>query len=538
MNRAARGHEEEEDGVAGASDAGDEIRPSAPPAIQFLPSLLPRAPTLPPPAASAAEGSTAAGAPGVERDRAPSRASIPEAASSAETERASAVPGQRSSEETEPAALSSAGDVDAHATFEIELAREILGAERFRAMLLLAIPTVLLFALVIVRGAYPEVFVSLLHGQFDIAPVGLFLMGVAGFELVVLRSIQEQRRRNERLSVSRRYAQALVETSLPTAVVLYYAAVDGPVQALLMPSTFVYFVFILLSTLRLDFALCAFTGFVAAAEYAGVAIFWGQGDTRLADTTLVSLPHHLGKAAILLVSGVAAGFVAQRLRRSFTRAIESIGERQRILGVFGQHVSPQVVERLVLGKTEVKSELRQVCVMFLDIRDFTAFSESKSPAEVVDYLNTLFESTIDAVTEHHGIVNKFLGDGFMAIFGAPIAEQESCSAAVSAALDIVTRIEQLVAEGKIPPTKVGIGLHAGSAVVGNIGSAQRKEYTVIGDVVNVASRIESLNKQLGSSVLASEEVWSACNRSDIEAIARDSIAIRGRTQPVRVWQLA
>jgi adenylate cyclase len=176
--------------------------------------------------------------------------------------------------------------------------------------------------------------------------------------------------------------------------------------------------------------------------------------------------------------------------------------------------------------------------MFLDIRDFTAFSESKGPAEVVDYLNTLFESTIEAVTAHHGIVNKFLGDGFMAIFGAPIAEHDSCSAAISAALDIVARIEQLVAEGKIPPTRVGIGLHAGSAVVGNIGSAQRKEYTVIGDVVNVASRIEALNKELGSSILASEEVWSACNRSDIEAVARDSITIRGRTQPVRVWQLA
>ena len=516
---ATRG--DEEGTIAGAPE-GEDRRSSAPPEVFFTPSILPRAPTVPPPARAAEDGARDAEpvAPAAEAPR-----PAPPSATTEETA-------------TEEHRESVVGGVDPHATFEIELAREILGAERFRAVLLLTIPTVMLFALVIVRGAYPDVFVSLLHGQFDIAPVGLFLMGVAGFELMVLRSIREARRRDGRLSASRRYAQALVETSLPTAVVIYYAAVDGPIQSLLMPSTFVYFVFILLSTLRLDFALCTFTGFVAAAEYATIAIFWGQNDARLADSALTSLPHHLGKASILLVSGVAARFVAQRLRRSFTRAIESIGERQRILGVFGQHVSPEVVERLVLGKTEVKTELRQVCVMFLDIRDFTSFSETKSPAEVVDYLNTLFESTIEAVTEHNGIVNKFLGDGFMAIFGAPIAEQDSCTAAISAALEIVARIEQLVAEGKIPPTRVGIGLHSGNAVVGNIGSAQRKEYTVIGDVVNVASRIEALNKQLGSSVLASEEVWSGCKRSDIEATARDSITIRGRTQPVRVWQLA
>ncbi len=523
-------------------DTDEEGRTSALPPIQFAPSLLPPPPTLPPPPIVAKEAPALSRAgesqqePGAATDAGdrPSRELDPSRSREGRPSRASTVPIER----PPSGEKHSTREVDPHATFEVELARESLRGERFRAVQLLAISTILLFALVIMRGAYPEVFVSILHGHFDIAPVGLFLMAVAGLELVVLRSIRKHLERDERVSISQRYAQALIETSLPTAVVLYYAAVDGPVQALLMPTTFVYFVFILLSTLRLDFALCTFTGFVAAAEYAAVAILWGQSDTRLADTELTSLPHHLGKASILLVSGIAAGFVAQRLRRSFTRAIESIGERQRILGVFGQHVSPQVVERLVLGKTEVKSELRQVCVMFLDIRDFTAFSETKSPAEVVDYLNTLFASTIDAVTEHHGIVNKFLGDGFMAIFGAPIVEQESCTAAVSAALDIVARIEELVADGKIPPTRVGIGLHAGNAVVGNIGSAQRKEYTVIGDVVNVASRIEALNKQLGSSILASEEVWSACNRSDIEATPCDSIAIRGRKEQVRVWQLA
>jgi adenylate cyclase len=197
-----------------------------------------------------------------------------------------------------------------------------------------------------------------------------------------------------------------------------------------------------------------------------------------------------------------------------------------------------VVERLVAGKTEVKSEVRNVCVMFLDIRNFTAFSENKTPGEVVDYLNEVFEATIEAVVSRHGIVNKFLGDGYMAVFGAPIAEGNASRAGVDAALDIVERVERLVAEGKIPPTKVGIGLHTGDAVVGNIGSAQRREYTVIGDVVNVASRIEALNKELSSMVLVSDETWTASGRTDVNAIAHEAIQVRGRKQPLRIWQLA
>jgi len=336
----------------------------------------------------------------------------------------------------------------------------------------------------------------------------------------------------------RRYAYSFVETSLPTLVIVYYATIVGPVQALLMPSAFVYFLFILLSTLRLDFALSSFTGFVAAAEYAAVALFWGAADTTGVEPALSSLPHHLCKAAILLVCGVAAGFVARRLRRSFTRALESLEERARILGVFGQHVSPEVVQRLVAGQMDAKGELRDVCVMFLDIRDFTAFAEKRSAEEVVAYLNTIFDGAVDAVVKRHGIVNKFLGDGFMAVFGAPIADGNPCAAAVEAGLDVLARIDKLAREGQIPPTRVGLGLHSGPAIVGNIGSAQRKEYTVIGDVVNVASRVEALNKELGSSMLVTEEVWRASGRTDVTPLPRDPIRIRGRETPVRIFQVA
>ncbi len=431
---------------------------------------------------------------------------------------------------------------DPRAAFERRLAREILAAERFRATLLAVLPTAAMLAFLAVSSAYPDAVTALLHGKFDRAPVGLFLCAVAGFEFHVLYATERMLRSGVRPSAARRYGYAFVETSLPTAVIVYYATILGPVQALLMPSAFVYFLFILLSTLRLDFALCTFTGLVAAVEYAGLALFWGSADTNVAEPVLTSLPQHLAKASILLVAGVAAGFVGSRLRSSFSRAIESLEERARILGVFGQHVSPEVAKRLVSqGDKDDEGDLKEVCVMFLDIRGFTAFAEKHSAQQVVTYLNTIFDATVDAVVEHHGMVNKFLGDGFMAVFGHETTGGDgpnACADAMAAGLEAIARVKRLADDNRIPATRIGLGLHFGPAVVGNIGSERRKEYTVIGDVVNLASRIESLNKELGSQMLVTEEVWRGAGRTDAPPMSRDPLRVRGRETPVRIFQLA
>src|SRR5215475_14343319 len=123
--------------------------------------------------------------------------------------------------------------------------------------------------------------------------------------------------------------------------------------------------------------------------------------------------------------------------------------------------------------------------MFLDIRNFTGFAEKRSPEEVVEYLESLFEFMIEIVNRHNGIINKFLGDGFMAVFGAPLSDGKDCENAVRSAKEILERVKEETDRGAILPTQVGIGLHAGKAVTGSIGSAVRKEYTVIGDVVNL-----------------------------------------------------
>jgi adenylate cyclase len=133
-------------------------------------------------------------------------------------------------------------------------------------------------------------------------------------------------------------------------------------------------------------------------------------------------------------------------------------------------------------------------------------------------------------------VNKFLGDGFMAVFGAPLVMGNHCQNAINAARELVAEIKRATDAGEIPPTRIGIGLHSGEALVGNIGSAERREYTVIGDVVNVAFRIEQLNKELNSSFLVSESVRETAGK--LEGVeSSGSLPIRGRNATVRIYKL-
>ena len=253
---------------------------------------------------------------------------------------------------------------------------------------------------------------------------------------------------------------------------------------------------------------------------------------------LSGVPHHLFKGLLLVLIGVVMGLVTLQVRKRILSSFSVVQERNRISQTFGEYVSPEVMGTLLDLKPDLRSESKNVCVMFLDIRNFTGFAEKRSPEEVVQYLESLFEFMIEIVNRHHGIINKFLGDGFMAVFGAPLSDGKDCVNAVEAAQEILARLKQEVEAGTILPTTVGIGLHAGEAVTGSIGSALRREYTVIGDVVNLAARIEKLNKQFDSQLLISEMVWQAVAEAQRQAQPMGHVQVRGREQAIQVYQVA
>ena len=224
--------------------------------------------------------------------------------------------------------------------------------------------------------------------------------------------------------------------------------------------------------------------------------------------------------------------------RAYQRQRRVNEERNRIMGVFGQHVSPEVVNRLLSQDFEQDGEMREVCLMFLDIRNFTAFTEKSEPQVVVEHLNSLFEFMVDCVNRNQGIVNKFLGDGFMAVFGAPIPDEKNCHHALKASIEVLNELARFNAQRGGEVTRVGIGLHAGAAVTGTIGSAQRKEYTIVGDTVNVAKRIEEMNKSLGSRLLVSEEVWNKLSTKPKNSEKLGQIRMKGREAPVLLYKVA
>jgi adenylate cyclase len=424
-------------------------------------------------------------------------------------------------------------------TFEHAFNRAVLESERLRISIVVALIGVIFVRWLLLWLLFPGLIAAQLgnvvHGP-ALAALGIFALL---YELGVLLRLTVALRRDERIPLVLRYVNVLVEVSIPTLAMLIGPEVTSPAYALFTPPAWAYFVLIILATLRLDFWLCVFTGVVAAVQYGVLGLYLlGQPQTGPVDPLLGATINHAMRVGILLGAGLVAGIVSVQIRRQFARALHSVEEQNRILGMFGQHVSPAVVEKLLSQDVELGGEVRHVCVMFLDVQGFTTYAESRRPEEVVEYLNSLFSVMIDSVNNHHGIVNKFLGDGFLAVFGAPISDPSDCRNAVAASLEILERIEAMSARGEIAPTRIRIGLHAGEAVTGNVGSAARKEYTIIGDVVNLAARLEQLNKQFGSRLLVSEMVTQRLDGLTARAKSHGAIQVRGREQPVEVYELA
>jgi adenylate cyclase len=213
-------------------------------------------------------------------------------------------------------------------------------------------------------------------------------------------------------------------------------------------------------------------------------------------------------------------------------------ERHMLRETFSRYVSPELCEVILKnpGLLQLGGRRQTVTVLFADIRNFTAMSESMAPEAVVEVLNTYFTEMVDLVFAYQGTLDKFVGDALMAVFGVPLPLPQAATRAVECALAMQRHLKQMQAAGRTPIQGMRIGINTGEAVVGNIGSNKRMDFTVVGDAVNVAARLQEMAKEVEADTLISEATFQTLE-GQFNAVPEPAAVLRGRKEITKIYRL-
>lgn len=412
-------------------------------------------------------------------------------------------------------------------TFQQQFNEELLLSEKRRTIILIGI-----FSITIGVRVFQLLFLGLDDETQFIHTVNagwFFPIALVLFEVISLLYINKRIRTDKKkIPLSAQFANTAIEICLPSIIILSVAKQYPSYNVLHSPVAYIYFIFISVSTLRLKFMLSFLCGLLSSASYVSFSIFlydhFSTNDAAI--------------AVIMLLCGIASGLVAKQISIGINNSMNEAQKRQRVENLFGQQISAEVAEKMLENNGKLESRKMNIAVMFIDIRNFSSFASGKSPEEIVQYQNSFFTIVINAMANHNGIVHQFLGDGCMVTFGAPIVQDNPCVNAVAAAVELKQSLQHEYRKGNIPQTTIGVGIHYGDAVTGNIGTETRQQYSITGNVVIIAARVEQLNKQLDSEILVTEEVFAKAGLSEATSTNMGAFNVKGFEEPLSIFKLA
>ncbi len=281
-------------------------------------------------------------------------------------------------------------------------------------------------------------------------------------------------------------------------------------------------------------------GVLAAAAAISVALGSRLAGVMSNALRLVSVAlEKVEKLDYVHVQPVRTGDELEKLASGFNRMVDGLKERDKLRSTFGKYMTATVMEHLLAGKVALGGESLRVTVLFTDIRSFTTISERMDPQQLVALLNEYFTEMVGIVMQEDGVVDKYIGDAIMAVFGAPVPKPVDAVNAVRSAVRMrgaLANLNRRLEARGAPTLRTGIGIHTGDVVAGNIGSEKRMEYTVIGDAVNVAARLETSTKDLGANILISDDTFEL-TKGIVDARRIGEITVKGRQQPVLMYEV-
>ncbi len=416
--------------------------------------------------------------------------------------------------------------------FEIELAK----SEYQRAILLVGVVVLGIVIMAINVGFIDDTVIQFYGGTsiyfFSLSWIFVFIL----YELGVIWLIKKFRTEGKKISTRFKIVQTSIEISFMSLLILYivdiknvYLFIDSPVQ-------FIYFFFIILSVLHLDYRISILCGVLAAAEF-GAIIYYAYNYAGIPVRYMPSLPEngYYVRCIIFILSSLVAAFVAEEVKRRVKSSLDFKLQKSEIEVHLGQQVSQDILATLTQEGGRPKKV--EATVLALDIRGFTRFAEGKSLDEIQDFQNKFFGPVLDIVNQHRGVVNQILGDGVMATFGAPSENPLHADMAFQAALKISERVKQLCKTGVIPATRIGMGIHSGEVITGNIGNEARKQYSISGKAVIVAFRLEQLNKEFQTELLISDVVRKSIVVGQVPIKSLGRLFLKGLENQVEVFKV-
>lgn len=367
--------------------------------------------------------------------------------------------------------------------------------------------------------------------------LGLILAGMSGAAALYYRLVVPRLLLRSGYPERVRLLNVTLEVSLPSVASLVDIGIMGGGYALTSTVPLLSFLVVTASGLRLSRRLSLYAGALAALQYLAVyAVARGSFTPELA----ASLPtlrwdYALMHAAYLVLAGLLAALIADVVKVMTGRVVDQVVEKERVYDRFGEYVAENPVNLVLDDQALQQGVRREVTVLYSDIRDFTHLTYRVDATAVVSYLNAYFGRVCDVIVKNGGIVDKFTGDGCLALFGALDARSNHALRAARAALQLLEVVKDLPRpDGE--QTSIGIGLATGEVLVGSIGAPGRRDYTAIGDTVNLAARIEALTRELGKDVVLTGAVVGAAGGS-LQTNKLGRFEIRGRDGAIGLHEL-
>jgi adenylate cyclase len=400
---------------------------------------------------------------------------------------------------------------------------------------------IILFSLILLAATANFLFlndrvIKFYGGTSAFITVAGFVVAFILYQTTVLQYLKRKLHASSGTPTGYKFIQTMIELSFPSGIIFYMMTERKMLSFLDSPVGLIYFLFIILSILHLDFKVNIFAGVLAALQYVFL-VYYGFNHVDYNQDYASAVPEnsHYLRAVILVFSGGAAAFVSAELKDRILSTLDFQNKKNELELLFGQQVSKEVSRALIEDKGATKRN--EATVMFLDVRNFTKFADSHTADEVIDYQNNLLGPLISIINQHQGVVYHSLGDGLMACFGSPVQNVLHADMAFQASLSILKQVKDACDKDIIPQTTIGIGLHSGPVVTGNIGNENRKQFSISGTPVIVASRIEQLNKKFGSQLLISGEVFQHVVKGKMDIAFLGEEPLRGIGTPVKVYKV-